>query len=115
MKRSKVAVVGAVVVRVSVEVPVVAPLIVTEVGESAQVAGSLAAAGVIAQVSATAPVNPPEGVTLIVDVLAVVAPRLTMILPLFVRSNAGATNAFTVTFTVVVCVIAPEMPVTVTV
>jgi hypothetical protein len=31
-------------------------------------------------------VNPPEGVTLIVDVLAVVAPRLTVILPLFVRA-----------------------------
>jgi hypothetical protein len=87
----KAAVVAAVVVRVSADVPAVAPLIVTAAGESAQVAGSLAAAGVMAQVSATAPVNPPEGVTVIVEVLPVVAPGLTVMLPPLVRANAGAT------------------------
>jgi hypothetical protein len=80
-----------VVVRVSVEVTAVAPLIVTEAGESAQVAGSLAATGAMAQVSATGPVNPPDGVTMIVEELPVVAPGLTVMLPLFVRAKVEAT------------------------
>ena len=62
--------VAAVVVIVSVEVCFVVPLRVTEAGERAQDAGSLAAVGLMAQVSATVPVNPVEpGVTLMVDVL----------------------------------------------
>ena len=87
---SKAAVVAAVVVRVSADVPAVVLLIVTEAGESAQAAGSLAAVGAMAQVRATAPVNPPDGVTLIVDVLPVVAPGLTVMLPLLVRAKLGA-------------------------
>lgn len=111
MGRSKAAVVAAVVVKVRVDVPAEAPVIETEAGESAQVAGALAAAGATVQVSATAPVNPPDGVTVMVEVLPVVAPGLTAMLPPFVRANAAA---FTVTFTMVVCVRAPETPVTVT-
>ena len=90
------AVVAAVVVRVSEEVCAVVPLIVTEAGESAQVAESLAAAGVMAQVRATAPVNPPEGVTLIVEVLPVVAPGLAVMFPLLVRAKLGGGAAVTV-------------------
>lgn len=87
------------VVRVSTDVPAVAPLIVTEAGERAQVAGSLAAAGAMAQVSATAPVNPPDGATLIVEELPVVAPGLTVMFPLLVRAKLGVGAAVTVTVT----------------
>lgn len=73
----------------SVEVCAAVPEIVTEAGESAQVAGSLAAVGATAQVSATAPVSPPDGVTVMVEVLPVVAPGLTVMLPLFERAKLG--------------------------
>ena len=43
------------------------------------VAGSLAAVGVIAQLRLMTPVNPPEGVNVIVDVFPVVAPGATLI------------------------------------
>jgi phage baseplate assembly protein gpV len=43
------------------------------------VGGSLAAAGVIAQLRLTAPVNPYHGVTEIVDVFPVAAPGATLI------------------------------------
>jgi acyl dehydratase len=71
---------------VKVEVCAAVPAMVTDVGERLQVAGSLAAVGLIEQVRATAPVNPPEGVTVMVEVLPVVAPGLTVIGPLFVRA-----------------------------
>jgi hypothetical protein len=83
----KAAVVAAVVVTLSVEICAVAPL--TEAGESAQVAGSPAATGAMAQVSATGPINPSAGVTLIVEILPVVAPEITVMLPLFVRLKLG--------------------------
>jgi hypothetical protein len=91
LERSNDAVVAAVLVMLSVQVCAAAPVIETDAGESAQVAGSLVAVGVMAQLSATAPVNPPDGVTLIVEVLADVAPGLTVMLPLFERAKAGAT------------------------
>jgi hypothetical protein len=91
------AVVAAVVVTVSVEVCAVEPLkFVSEAGESAQVAGSLEATGVIAHVRATVAVNPPAGVTLIVDVLPVDAPGATVMLPLLETAKLGGT-AVTVT------------------
>lgn len=65
-----------VVLTVRVVVCAVEPLMVTEVGMP-HVAGSLAAVGVIAQLRLIAPVNPPEGVKLIVDVFPVVAPGAT--------------------------------------
>ena len=95
---TKAALVGAVVTTVSVEVWAVAPLIVTEAGETLHVAASLAAAGLTAQVKVTAPANPPDPVTLIVDPLPVVAPGLTVMLPLLLRAKPGGT-AFTVTVT----------------
>jgi hypothetical protein len=58
---------------------------------------------VSAAVSATLPVKPPLGVTVIVDVLPVVAPRVTVIAPPFVSAKlAGGTKAVTVTPTTVV-------------
>ena len=98
---AKDALVAAVVVTVSVEVWAVAPLIVTEAGETLHVAGSLAAAGLTAQVKATAPLNPPDPVTLMVAPLPVVAPGLTVMLPLLLRAKLGGTTttAFTVTVT----------------
>ena len=100
--RSNAAVVAAVVATVSIDVLAVAPLIATEAGESAQVAGSFAAAGAMAQVRATAPVKPPDGVTLIVEELPVVAPGITVMFPLLVRAKVGATYAVTFTLTMVI-------------
>ena len=95
---AKAALVAAVVTTVSVDVWAVAPLIVSEAGETLHVAGSLAAAGLTAQVKATAPLNPPDPVTLMVEVLPVLAPGLTVMLPLLLRAKSGGT-AFTVTVT----------------
>jgi hypothetical protein len=98
------------VVIVSVDVPAVVPVISTGV-VTAQVPGLAEAVGVIAQVSATFPVNPPAGVTVIVAVLPLVAPAWKLILPLFVSAKLG--GALTVTFTVVVPLTVPSLPVTV--
>jgi hypothetical protein len=71
--------VGAVLEIVSVAVPAVALVILTGVVEpKLNVGGSWAPVGldVTAAVSATLPVNPPLGVTVMVDVLPVVAPGL---------------------------------------
>jgi hypothetical protein len=67
-----------------------------------------------AAVNVTLPMNPPLGVTVIVDVLPVVAPgELMAMAPPLVRANeTGAAVTFAVT--IVVCVIVPEVPVTVT-
>jgi hypothetical protein len=105
-----------VVVTVRVEVSAEAPVMLTEVGDRAQVAGLLAAVGLMAQVRATLPVNPPEGVTLIVDVLPVVAPAATEMLPLLLKAKEPVLTAVvTVRVTGVVSVVVPEVPETVTV
>ena len=78
--------VAAVVPTDSVEVTAVAPEMVTDSGERAHDAGSLAAVGAMAQVRLTVPVNPPDGVTVMVDVLPVVAPFATEMLPLLPRA-----------------------------
>jgi hypothetical protein len=74
------------VVAVSVEVTAVVSLIVSEDEERLHVVGSAALEGVVvtAQVSATVPVNESVGVTVMVEVFPVVAPGLTVMLPLFV-------------------------------
>ena len=96
--RVNAAVVVEVVVTLSVEVCAVAPLRVTEVGERVHVAGWLAAVGVTAQVRATAPLNPPDPVALMVAVLPVVAPALTVMLPLLLSAKLGeAAETVTVT------------------
>jgi len=72
---------------VAVKVDVCAELLtVTEVGESAHVAGLTALVGevVIAQVRLTVPLNELPGVTVMVEVLLLVAPGLTVMLPLLV-------------------------------
>jgi hypothetical protein len=83
------------------------------------VGGSVAPFGLVvrAAVNVTLPVNPPLGVTVIVDVFPVVAPgELRVTAPPLVRANeAGTAVMVTVTLTVVFCVIVPETPVTITV
>jgi hypothetical protein len=73
-----IALVGAVVVTISVAICAVSLLIVTVAG-TLHVGGSLAAVGVIAQLKLTAPVNPYHGVTETVDVFPEIAPGATLI------------------------------------
>jgi hypothetical protein len=76
-----VVVLPAVVVIVSVAVPAVAPVMFTGVVDpKLNVGGSVPPPGpdVTAAVSATLPVNPPAGVTLIVEVFPLVAPGATV-------------------------------------
>ena len=68
----------------------------------AHVAGSLAAVGAIVHARLTAPLNPlAPGVTVIVDVLPLVAPGLSEMLPLLLSEKEGAAGD-TVTGSVVV-------------
>ncbi len=101
-------------VTVSVEVPAVVPLIVT--GEVTAQVGRLDPVPVTAQLRATAPVNPPEGVTVMVE-LPVAPPAAKVTEPLLLRAIAGvAAAACTVTATVLVAEeTAVPVPVTVTV
>ena len=84
---------------VSVAVPIVAPAMLTGLVEpKLKVGGYWAPVGleVTTAVSATAPVKPPVGVTVIVDVLPVAAPRETVTaVPLIVK--LGFTAVVTVT------------------
>ena len=83
--------VGAVVFTVRIVVCAVEPLMVTEAG-MLHVAGSLAAVGVIAQLRLITPVNPPEGVKVIVEVFPVAAPgaKLTAV-PVMEKLGAAGT------------------------
>ena len=101
---------------VSVAVTAVVPVTDSEVG-TVQVTGLTALAGAVvtAQLRATVPVNPFEGVMLTVDVLPVVAPAVTAIAPLFDSANVGVAAALMVTLTGVVSVKVPDFPVTVNV
>lgn len=71
------------VVTVKVAVCAVVPLRVTEVGATVQVDEG----AVTAQLNATEPVKPPIGVTVMVEVLPVVAPAFTVMLPLLLRAK----------------------------
>lgn len=106
------AVVAGVVFTVNTSVCAVVPLMATDGAARLHVGRSLAPEGelVMEQVIATAPVNPPAGVTVIREVLPVVAPGLKLILPPLVRAKLG--GAVTLTVTEVNCVNDPEMPVT---
>jgi hypothetical protein len=103
--------VAAVVVIFRVAVCAAAPLIVTEAGLRLQVAESLAAVGETEQLRLTAPVRPPAGVTVIIEVFPVVAPGLTVMAPLFESAKPGGIGAVTVAATVVVWVTEPAIPV----
>lgn len=105
---------GAVVVTVSVEVCAVFPLRVTEEGLKLQVAGSLAAVGLIEQLRFTAPEYPFVPITLIVEVFPVVAPAFTLIAASLLLAPKDA-SAVIVSATVVDEVRLPEVPVIVTV
>lgn len=64
-------------------------MIVSE-GGKLRVGGSLGAWGVMVQFRLTVPVNPPDGFTVMVDVLPLVAPRTTvMAVPLIVKLGDG--------------------------
>ena len=105
-----------VVVTVTVAVTAVALTTLTEL-VTPQVAGLTAPDGMVvtAQLRLTMPVNPPLGVTLMVDVLPEVAPAAMEMLPLLPSVKlGGGTKAVTVMPTTVVCVMAPEVLVTVT-
>jgi hypothetical protein len=92
-------VVGAVVVTVTVTVDAAVPLIVTEEVLSEHVGGAvgLLKAVVTAQLRVTVPVNPPAGVTVIVDVFPLVAPGATVIPPLLLRAKPALDASSTVT------------------
>ena len=66
----------------------------------------------MAQLRLTVPVNAYDGVMVIVEVLPVIAPGLTVMLPPLVSAKLGVP---TLTVKAVVCVMTPEVPVTVTV
>jgi hypothetical protein len=98
---------------VSVEVWLAEPLTVTDAGERLQVAGSFAAAGLMAQVKLTAPENPPEPLTVIVELFPVPAPGSRLMLPPFVRANEETIGVVTVRSTAVVRLVEPAAAVTV--
>lgn len=67
---------------------------VTEVGMP-HVAGSLEAVGVIVQLRRITPVNPSEGVKVIVDVFPAVAPRATLTaVPVIEKLGVGGTIVY---------------------
>ena len=70
---------------------------------------------VTAQVSATVPVYPPIGVTVMLDVAEAPGASLVMAIALSEKLGGGGATPLTVSATVVVCVMAPETPVMVTV
>jgi len=86
-------------------------------GFSVQVAGLVAPDGpVTAQARGTLPVNPPDGVTEITDVFPAVAPATRLrVVGFALREKLGVAGAVMVTVTVVVSVVLPDVPVTVTV
>jgi hypothetical protein len=89
--RTREALEDAVVLMVSVAVPAVAPVILTGLVEpKLNVGGYWAPDGleVIAAVSATFPVKPPAGVTVIVDVFPVVTPGVT-VTAVLLKANEG--------------------------
>ena len=101
------------VVLSTVTVDVNAPAVMsTEVGFNPHVTGLVALAGlvVIAQVKSTVPVNASEGVTVMIDVLPVVAPCVTVIAPLSLMLKLGP--ALMVTATSVLSEMLPDVPVT---
>lgn len=107
--------VAAVLFTVSVAVTAVVPAIaggaVTE-----QVGASVAPVGLVvtAQASATAPVKPPLGVTVIVDVAGVPGVTFVMATLLSAKLGTGA-GPVTVTETLVPCERVPDVPLTLTV
>jgi hypothetical protein len=105
---------GAVVLTVSVETCAVFPLTITDAGERLHAGGSLAAAGVTAQVRFTVPLNPLLPATEMDAVFPVVAPGWMLIAPLGPPiAKLGA--AVTVSDSEVYSITLPEVPVMVTV
>ena len=106
---------------VTVRVPVTAPVPVTSTVElTPHVAGLVCDVGVVvtAQVKLTLPVNPFDGVTVMVAASPVVAPAANASAPLLLSAIAGGGGAVTVTLTGVLDVILPvaaSVPVTVAV
>jgi hypothetical protein len=87
-------VVPATVAMFSNEVSAVALVISTEVGAIVHVGGTGLPGGLVSrQLSATVPVYALEGVTVIVEVLPVVAPTVTVMLPLLLNVKVGVVEA----------------------
>ena len=107
-------VVVAVVVTVRVEVTADVPVMSGVGGLRAQVAGLTAPDGpVTEQASATLPVNPLDGVRVIVEVLPVVAPPSNdKVVGLASMLKVGVGAAVTLAVTVVLAVTLPDVPVT---
>jgi hypothetical protein len=104
--------VAAVVLTVSVDVCAAEPVKLNEVGESVQVAGLVAAIGLMEQLKPTVPVNPLVGAIEMTAVLPDVAPRTTVIPdPASVKLGAALTDSATV----VDAVNDPDVPLSVTV
>jgi hypothetical protein len=97
--RLKAPVVAAVVLTVTVAVAAAAPLILTEEVLIRHVGGAvgLLKAVVTAQLKATVPVKPPDGVIVIVDVFPLVAPAATVIPPLLLMAKPALDASSTVT------------------
>jgi hypothetical protein len=91
-----------VVATVTVALPAVVPVMSTGELATVHVGTLVPVVGVTAQVNATAPVNPPPGVTVIVDVLPVVAPAITVIAPLLLRATDGVAETVPPFWTVTV-------------
>src|ERR1035441_8458682 len=89
--------VAAVVEMVRVAVCAVVPVIVTDTGAKLHAAGSFAATGVMVQLRLTVPIYPFNGVTVMIEVFPVVAPRAT-------ETDAGVPLTVNVGFTAVVTV-----------
>ena len=80
------------------------PVMLTEDEERLHVGGEVRLFGLTEQVRFTVPVKPPDGVTVIVEVLPEVAPRLTVMFPLLLKPKPGGGAWLTVTDAVAVAV-----------
>ena len=100
-------------VELSVSVAVTAEVLLMVTGEDTLHVGGVPVVGVTAQVRATDPVKPPTGVTVIVEVLPVVAPASTAMLPLLATMKLvlPAGDPLTTPCTPSVCTYAPDVPV----
>ena len=99
------------------DVEAIAPLIVTDAGETPQLMGSVPPAGLVvtAQDRLTTPVNPFRGVTMRFEVLPMAAPAVSVIGALFESVIPGAAAMVTVLVVLAVTVpVASSLPLIVT-
>lgn len=86
--------VPAAVVTITVSVAAVVPAMLTDFEDIAQVAGLDGLLVLVTtQLRLTAPVKPPDGVRVMVEVLPLVAPAVTVMLPLLLSAMDGVDDA----------------------